>query len=515
MAPPAPAPPPPLPSHVGPPPPTQAPPAPAPPPPPPPCYRLPPPPPPLPPTSPTQQRRYGPWREWWRHRVPDIIPATLADTELELGELSTRSATPPLVTPAELEWGEVSDLSVAALRVAPTTYHPECSSVEVVAAETAAANLSNSTAMRVLCQVDGGSNAHLLSNAGAAELCRLSPAQGMIGGIAGGLEYNAVALGKVSFAGVGQNRSLSFLYTPGGQKDILSESALLDTYGIEARKHPLRLIFCDGSEVAMICKNGLCYVWVEFNGLVEAAAAPEPTAETTAAPDSNSALPSSADEALLWAARLGTDANGLACTSRAVHGVNVDKLSAAVRDAVNSSILRAISQARNGSTGSTPRRNLATKPGEVLVCDGFGKHFAASLIDGSVYQLVAVCEFTSYGYVESVKTHTIDDWIAFLRSIVLHARSLGHEPVHVHFDRAPELRANHFRRSVEKELGLIVELTPREHHQAWDAPSATTTSSRAAPRRCCSALGRAQAGSYLRERTPTTSRTARCTRRRR
>ena len=80
---------------------------------------------------------------------------------------------------------------MAALRVAPTTYHPECSSVEVVAAETAAANLSNSTAMHVLYQVDGGSNAHLLSNAGADALCRLSPAQGMIGGIAGRLEEAA------------------------------------------------------------------------------------------------------------------------------------------------------------------------------------------------------------------------------------------------------------------------------------------------------------------------------------
>jgi len=94
----------------------------------------------------------------------------LVDTELELGELSTRSATPTLVNPEELEWGEFSDLSgyksrhcsdlsVAALGVAPTAYRPECSSVEVVAAETAAANSSNSMAMRVLCQVDGGSNA--------------------------------------------------------------------------------------------------------------------------------------------------------------------------------------------------------------------------------------------------------------------------------------------------------------------------------------------------------------------
>jgi len=451
----------------------------------------------------------------------------LVDTELELGELLTRSATPPLVNPAELEQGEFSDLSsykschcvldlsVAALGVAPAAHRPERSSVEVVAAETAAANSSNSTAMRVLCRVDGGSNAHLLFNAGATALCRLSPALGMICGIAGGLEYNAVALGEVSFAGVGQNRSLSFLYTPGGKKDILSESALLDTYEIEARKHLPRLIFRDGSEVAMIRENGLFYVWVEFNGLVEAAAAPKPTAEATAAPESNSALPSSTDEALLWAARLGTDTNGLACTSRAVRGVNVDKLSAAVRDAVNSSIPRAISQTRNGSTGSTPRRNLARKPGEALVCDGFGNHFAAPPIDGSVYQLVAVCEFTSYGYVESVKTHTIDDWITFLRSVVLHARLLGHVPVRVRFDRAPELRADHFRRLVEKELGLIVELTPREHHQgvgrAERHHDILTRSAEAMLQRA----GMGTSWLLPARCTPTTSRTAPCTRRRR
>jgi len=122
---------------------------------------------------------------------PRHHPSVPVDTELELEELSTRSTTPTLVNSAELEWGEFSDLSVAALGVAPTAYCPECSSVEVVEAATAAANLSNSTAMHVLYQVDGGSNAHLLSNAGADALCRLSPAQGMIGGIAGRLEEAA------------------------------------------------------------------------------------------------------------------------------------------------------------------------------------------------------------------------------------------------------------------------------------------------------------------------------------
>jgi len=252
-------------------------------------------------------------------------------------------------------------------------------------------------------QIDGGANSNLLCHAAATALCRLTPAQGIIGGIAGGLDYSAVALGVVHLAGGPGPLSLSFLCTPDKKKSILSESVLLDMHRIEARKQPPRLLFADGSTAKMHRRNGLYYAVLRLRFQPAPATAIASTAAAAISPEAASALPSSSDLALLWAARLGTNADGLTCTSHAVHGVGIDKLLPAVRDAVNASIPRAISQARNGSTGSTPRRDLATRPGEVLVCDGFGKHFAKSPIDGSVYQLlVAVCEFTSYGYVESV-----------------------------------------------------------------------------------------------------------------
>eukprot|EP00962_Isochrysis_galbana_P062071 scaffold50750_cov326-Isochrysis_galbana.AAC.1 len=118
----------------------------------------------------------------------------------------------------------------------------------------------------------------------------------------------------------------------------------------------------------------------------------------------------SSDAALLWAARLGTDATGLLCTSKAVHGIGIDNLSLDQRAVVNSSIPRAIAQARHTHTRGTPPRDLATRPAETFICDGFGPHSAPSPIDGATYQFEAVDEATSYAYIASARSHTIADW---------------------------------------------------------------------------------------------------------
>jgi hypothetical protein len=36
-----------------------------------------------------------------------------------------------------------------------------------------------------------------------------------------------------------------------------------------------------------------------------------------------------------------------------------------------------------------------------------------------VYMLHAVCEFSSFGYYMTVRTHGIDDWLTFVRRITL------------------------------------------------------------------------------------------------
>ena len=301
-------------------------------------------------------------------------------------------------------------------------------------------------------QVDGGSNTGMLSDPAAARLSELTPAVGSIDGIAGNLAFTHLATSDVTFGASASPVRLGSLFTPNGSKNILSESVLLDDFGIECPKNPPRLTFPDGSpDVPMQRINGLYYVDVNFGAPAAACYSTSIKAD---------------DRAILWAARLGLDADGLIRTSKATHGLSLDKLSTSQREAVNSDMNRAIAQSKHAPTSSTPRRDLATEPGSVFILDGFGQHSPASPIDGAVYSFHAVCERTSYGFSADAKTHTVEDWMVFLRNLVLVAKKDGYSPKVFRFDRAPELRTDELKRRVEHELKVLVELGPREHHEA-------------------------------------------------
>jgi hypothetical protein len=168
---------------------------------------------------------------------------------------------------------------------------------------------------------------------------------------------------------------------------------------------------------------------------------------------------------ILWALRLGQDADGLLRTARGSTGIDVKRVAPAQREAIDADRHRAVSLARHPPTGSTPRRALATRPGETFICDIFGAHSAPSPVDGAVVQFEAVCEYSSLGHIATGKTQTIDDCFNFLARVVLDARSHGHSPARARFDRAPSFRAAEFVNRCATELGIIVTLTPREHHQ--------------------------------------------------
>jgi len=168
---------------------------------------------------------------------------------------------------------------------------------------------------------------------------------------------------------------------------------------------------------------------------------------------------------MLWAARMLQDGPGLLRTARGSTGIDVDRITPAQNEAIDADVHRAISLARHVSTGSMPRRNLATAPAETFICNIFGAHSAPSPIDGAVVQFEAICEYSSFGYVASGKTQTIDDCINFLSRVLLDARSHGHTPVRARFDRAPAFRSEEFINRCATELGLIVTLRLREHHQ--------------------------------------------------
>ena len=312
--------------------------------------------------------------------------------------------------------------------------------------------------------IDGGSNCNLTCDRRIHALASFVSAPGTIGGIADSLPYTGISHARVAFGGHQSPafHSLAWLFTPNGKRNILSESVLLDDYGIQVPKEPPCMKFPDGRQVPLVRENGLWFVDVCVHG------APSGVANGSGPPRAVAhAAIGADDQALLWAARLGVDGDGLPKLVRATHGVDksMESLSPRQREAIRANEHRAVAQIRHAPVRATPQRALATEPAELLVCDGFGKHEAPSPIDGAVYQFSAVCEYSSYGYIASGKRHTIDDWLVFLRSVVLDARAHGHAPKRVRFDRAPELRSADLKRRIEEELGLAVELTPREHHE--------------------------------------------------
>jgi hypothetical protein len=92
--------------------------------------------------------------------------------------------------------------------------------------------------------VDGGSNCTFTMRRRIFDLGNATPSRGSIGGIGSGLAYSHLVTVSASFGeGVkAPNVNLSLLYTPSGGKNIISESILLDEYGIEVNKKKMQVI---------------------------------------------------------------------------------------------------------------------------------------------------------------------------------------------------------------------------------------------------------------------------------
>ena len=311
--------------------------------------------------------------------------------------------------------------------------------------------------------VDGGSNCTFTMRRRIFDLGNATPSRGSIGGIGSGLAYSHLVTVSASFGeGVkAPNVNLSLLYTPSGGKNIISESILLDEYGIEVNKKKMQVIHPCGMRTPLLRERGLFFADLTFS---EPSGSSQPPAIANASELVASAA-SASDEALLWAARMGLGADGLERFLKAVKGVGLERVPKAQRDVIDSRMDRAIAQAKHAPVGTTPISELATKPGQVLICDGFGKHHAASPVDGAVYQFHAVCERSSFGFCAAGKTHTVDDWMIFLRDVALQIKKHGLVLERVRFDRAPELRTDELKQRAAKELGILVELTAREHHE--------------------------------------------------
>ena len=195
-------------------------------------------------------------------------------------------------------------------------------------------------------------------------------------------------------------------YVPNARHSILSEGYLTDQ-GVEICKSKQEqvMIFPNGTKTSLERINGLYYCYATLTAFN-----PRITALAQLKAD---------DHALLWAARLNVGAKDLVKIAGAVRGIDVDRVPEQTAEAIDRDQFRRLQCSRKRHVGDTQVRDLAEKPGDVFICDGFGKHTAPSPLNGAVYQLHAIDEKTNFGYVESVTSHIIDDWMKFLRSVVL------------------------------------------------------------------------------------------------
>ena len=113
--------------------------------------------------------------------------------------------------------------------------------------------------------MDGGSNCNFLSERDASKHLHTAPSSGTIGGIAGGLRYDQLGWGECTFdqhdPSSHHQPTIACLLTPKGDRNILSESWLIDELGILAPKDPPQLqCKYSGEFIAPLIRiNGLYY----------------------------------------------------------------------------------------------------------------------------------------------------------------------------------------------------------------------------------------------------------------
>ena len=312
--------------------------------------------------------------------------------------------------------------------------------------------------VNVTFMVDGGSNTNILkitpTQARCLGLRRVVGPDNTIAGFAVG--SSVTVLGTVDvvawFTDKANINLIEASFVPDARNSILSESYLIN-HGVEINKSKAgqTMVFPNGDRVRLHRTNGLYYCNV---GLVRH------RPRTV-----NAVRPKIEDLTLLWAARMQVDAKGLTKMSEAVRGIDIRDIPDQTAEIIDRDRFRRLQCSSKNPVGRTPIKDLAEKPGEVFICDGFGKHTAPSPIDGAVYQLLAVDEKSDFGYTKNVRTHTIDDWMSFLAEVALDARLNGHTPKIFRFDQAPELRSKTLENRVNRELQMQVELTPRSHHE--------------------------------------------------
>ena len=331
-------------------------------------------------------------------------------------------------------------------------------------AVTAAAEQGDATLHKVLIQFDGGSNVCLIKSPAAKQLIGTRPSSVEVQGFStcSKKKFEEEMSVRFTFANGRSVDVMEAFYSEGARRNIMPESHLAKHYSIRVDKVDCLIKWPDGVTMPIDEDNGLYFVNVSL------APVPAGDGNTRSTAEASTAVKAD-DAALLAAARMNVDSAGLHKLTQVVHNLDVHNVSKAAAELIDTYKYRRFEVARNKHVHYTPANKRAERPGEVFICDGFGKHHAESPIDRATYSFHAVCEYSSYGYVAVGTTHTVDDWVSFIGTVVRDAERHKHRVLAVRFDRAPELRSDDIKDKLEQRFHIEVELTARRHHEGVGA----------------------------------------------
>ena len=149
--------------------------------------------------------------------------------------------------------------------------------------------------------------------------------------------------------------------------------------------------------------------------------------------------------ALLWAARLGADSDGLKKLLKATRGIDLTTISSDTARFIDSDTIHRGTTMRRAPVSRVDPVDATTSPGTNWQLDGYGHMTAQSLIDGTTYQWVVIDAVSDLGYSENSKSSSQASCIAFLDKWHKAELALGHKPVELRIDAVPNLNADGFR----------------------------------------------------------------------
>ena len=326
---------------------------------------------------------------------------------------------------------------------------------------------------RVRLMLDGGAN---LGIANAPSIIADGEPTGRRGGKVTGVGSTAkvedqrrVGIGLLGHTSAGANEpihgDLEMSLITGTKRNIVPESTVVNNWGVSIVKTPQGSYLTTGRVSPPTSATAIVMPIIEESGLyfIDATIGAPFTSASLPPPECRSVNPVDR-RASLWAARLHGTSKTLARARRIAK--DIPAITSSVKESLRADVaLRMANERRSHVAKQTPGDKRATKPGQRLILDGSGPFAEACIVTGSCYELSAIDEKTSRGWVQPTKTHTIDDWIDFLRTVLLEVKKHGHVTLALRFDRAPELRSDKLKKRVEREFGVTVELAPRNHHE--------------------------------------------------